>query len=84
MDVPYTLRNNDIVRFDSSGTANAGLFRDLKDDFDVLYEEAGSGLRMMSISTHDRISGIPGSVKILEEFSATLRNSQGWYFSAKG
>src|SRR5258708_13295063 len=66
--VPYTIRNNDIVGFDSPATTNAGYLQDLKDDFDVLYTEAGTRRRMMSISTHHRISGIPGRVKLVEEF----------------
>src|SRR6266568_2088626 len=35
--VPYTIRNNDIVRFDSPATTNTAYLQDLKDDFDVLY-----------------------------------------------
>jgi peptidoglycan/xylan/chitin deacetylase (PgdA/CDA1 family) len=38
--VPYTIRNNDIVRFDSPAMTNAACLQDVKDDFDVLYAEA--------------------------------------------
>jgi hypothetical protein len=38
--VPYTIRKNDIVRFDSPATTNAVYLQDMKDDFDVLYAEA--------------------------------------------
>ena len=34
--VSYTIRNNDIVRFDSPATINAAYLQDLKDDFDIL------------------------------------------------
>ena len=54
--VPYTIRNNDIVRFDSPATTNAAYLRDLKDDCEVLYAEAATRRRMMSISAHDRFS----------------------------
>jgi len=40
--VPYTIRNNDIVRFDSPATTNAAYLQDLKDDFDILYAEAAT------------------------------------------
>ena len=40
--VPYTIRNNDIVRFDSPATTNAAYLQDLKDDFDFLYAEAAA------------------------------------------
>jgi peptidoglycan/xylan/chitin deacetylase (PgdA/CDA1 family) len=79
----YTIRNNDIVRFDSPATINAVYLQDLKDDFDVLYAEAGSRRRMMSISTHDRISGIPGRVKLVEEFIKYAQKQKGVVFMRK-
>ena len=81
--VPYTIRNNDIVRFDSPATTNAAYLQDLKDEFDVLYAEAASRRRMMSISTHDRISGIPGRVKLVEEFIKYAQKQKGVVFMRK-
>jgi len=81
--VPYTIRNNDIVGFDSPATTNAGYLQDLKDDFDVLYTEAGTRRRMMSISMHDRISGIPGRVKLVEEFIRYAQKQKGVVFMRK-
>jgi peptidoglycan/xylan/chitin deacetylase (PgdA/CDA1 family) len=81
--VPYTIRNNDIVRFDSPATTNAAYLQDLKDDFDLLYAEAPARRRMMSISTHDRISGIPGRVKLLEEFIKYAQKQKGVVFMRK-
>jgi peptidoglycan/xylan/chitin deacetylase (PgdA/CDA1 family) len=74
---------NDIVRFDSPATTYAAYLQDLKDDFDVLYAEAGSRRRMMSISTHDRISGIPGRVKLIEEFIKYAQKHKGVVFMRK-
>ena len=81
--VPYTIRNNDIVRFDSPATTNAAYTQDLKDDFDLLYAEAASRRRMMSISTHDRISGVPGRVQSLEEFIKYAQKQKGVVFMRK-
>jgi peptidoglycan/xylan/chitin deacetylase (PgdA/CDA1 family) len=81
--VPYTIRNNDIVRFDSPATTNATYLQDLKDDFDVLYAEAASRRRMMSVSAHDRISGIPGRVKLLEDFIRYAQKQKGVVFMRK-
>ena len=81
--VPYTIRNNDIVRFDSPAATNAGYLQDLKDDFEVLHAEAATRRRMMSISTHDRISGIPGRVKLLEEFIRYAQKQKGVVFMRK-
>ena len=33
--VPYTIRNNDIARFDSPATTNTAYLQDLKDDFSM-------------------------------------------------
>jgi peptidoglycan/xylan/chitin deacetylase (PgdA/CDA1 family) len=39
--------------------------------------------RMMSISTHDRISGVPGRVKLLEEFIKYAQKQKGVVFMRK-
>ena len=57
--------------------------QDLKDDFDVLYAEAVTRRRMMSISTHDRISGIPGRVRLIEEFIRYAQKQKGVVFMRK-
>ncbi|MGT2430328.1 polysaccharide deacetylase family protein [Cupriavidus basilensis] len=72
--VPYTVRNNDIVRFDSPSTTAEDMLGELKAEFDVLYAEGARRRRMMSISTHDRISGSPARVRALEAF---IRYAQG-------
>jgi peptidoglycan/xylan/chitin deacetylase (PgdA/CDA1 family) len=71
------------VRFDSPATTNTDYLQDLKDDFEMLYDEAASRRRMMSISTHDRISGIPGRVKLLEEFINYAQSQKGVAFMRK-
>ena len=81
--VPYTLRNNDIVRFDSPALSADEFARDLKADFELLYAEAAVRRRMMSISTHDRISGIPARVKVLEEFIDWATKHEGVAFLRK-
>ncbi len=81
--VPYTIRNNDIVRYDSPALTAAAFVDDLKGDFDVLYGEAANRRRMMSISTHDRISGIPARVKALEEFIDYAQKQPGVVFMRK-
>ena len=81
--VPYTNRNNDIVRFDNPATTAAGFAQDLKDEFDILYAEAGHRRRMMSISTHDRIGGQPAKVKALDTFLTHARANGGVAFLRK-
>src|SRR6266478_4283907 len=81
--VPYTIRNNDILRFDSPAMTNAAYLQDLQDDFDVLYAEAATRRRMMSVSAHDRISGIQGRVKLLEDFIKYAQKQKGVVFMRK-
>ena len=81
--VPYTLRNNDIVRYDSPALSNEAYLADLKAEFDLLYREAGQRRRMMSISTHDRISGSPARVKVLEDFIRYAQGHDGVRFMRK-
>ena len=64
-------------------TTNAAYLQDLKDDFDFLYAEAPARRRMMSISTHDRISGVPGRVRSLEEFIRYAQKQKGVVFTRK-
>jgi peptidoglycan/xylan/chitin deacetylase (PgdA/CDA1 family) len=81
--VPYTHRNNDIVRFDNPAMTAAGFAQELKDEFDVLYAEAARRRRQMSVSTHDRIGGQPAKVKALDDFLAYARRQPGVAFWRK-
>ncbi len=81
--VPYTLRNNDLVRFGSPGMTARQFAQDLRDEFDVLYAESAYRRRMMSIATHDRISGNPLLSKALGEFLDYARRRAGVAFWRK-
>ncbi|MDF2696997.1 MAG: Polysaccharide deacetylase, partial [Labilithrix sp.] len=78
--VPYTLRNNDIVRFDSPALTASEFLAELKADFDVLYTEGERRRRMMSISTHDRIGGIPARAKAIKELIDYAQKQPGVVF----
>ncbi|WP_211241529.1 polysaccharide deacetylase family protein [Cystobacter fuscus] len=81
--VPYTLGMNDIVQFEGRNTTAEAFGRELKDEFEVLYAEAATRRRMMSISTHDRIAGRPSRVKALEEFITYAQKQPGVVFMRK-
>jgi peptidoglycan/xylan/chitin deacetylase (PgdA/CDA1 family) len=81
--VPYTIRNNDIVRYDSPALTVANYTAELRAEFDQLYDEAGQRRRMMSISTHDRISGTPARVRLLGEFIDYAKSHPGVVFMRK-
>jgi peptidoglycan/xylan/chitin deacetylase (PgdA/CDA1 family) len=81
--VPYTVRNNDIVRFDNPALTVGQYILELKAEFDQLYEEGAHRCRMMSISTHDRISGTPARVRALGEFLDYAKAHEGVVFLRK-
>ncbi|TXK67595.1 hypothetical protein [Paenibacillus sp. N3.4] len=81
--VPYTERNNDIMRFANPSFTAGAFAQDLKDEFDVLYAEAGTRRRLMSISVHDRIGGAPARVEAYSEFIAYALNHPGVVFMRK-
>jgi peptidoglycan/xylan/chitin deacetylase (PgdA/CDA1 family) len=82
--VPYTFRNNDIVRYTgSTAMTGAAYTQELKDEFDVLYEEGKSKRRMMSISAHDRLAGSPARVKALDNFIKYAKNHENVVFMRK-
>lgn len=81
--VPYTLRNNDIQLLEGRYFSSKQFGEQLKLEFDQLYEEGATQKRQMSISTHDRISGTPAQVKVLDEFLAYAIKKPGVKFMRK-
>lgn len=81
--VPYTINLNDIVQFERYNFDTTGFERQLFDEFEQLYEEAGSRRRMMSISLHDRIAGRPARVRSLARFLEHALRQPGVAFLRK-
>ena len=82
--VPYTFRNNDIVRYTgSTAMTGAAYTQELKDEFDVLYAEGKMRRRMMSISAHDRLAGTPARAKALDNFITYAKQHKGVVFMRK-
>ena len=55
----------------------------LKAEFDQLYSEGTRKRRMMSISLHDRIGGIPAIVKVMDDFIQYAKEHEGVIFMRK-
>jgi peptidoglycan/xylan/chitin deacetylase (PgdA/CDA1 family) len=81
--VPYTLGMNDIVLFEERHFSADQWASELRLGFDQLYAEAERRRRMMSVSTHDRITGRPGRARVLEEFIAHAQQRPGVVFLRK-
>ena len=82
--VPYTIRNNDIGRIaGSTAMTGAAFLQELKDEFDILYEEGATRRRMMSISAHDRIAGTPTMIKAFDAFITYAKSHKNVSFMRK-
>jgi peptidoglycan/xylan/chitin deacetylase (PgdA/CDA1 family) len=81
--VPYTFHMNDIVAFPFPGWNPAAYEQALRDEFDQLYDEGEHRRRMMVISLHDRISGHPGRVRVLDRFLTYAKAKPGVWFARK-
>lgn len=81
--VPYTLRNNDILLIEGRNFTPGQFLEQLKLDFDQLYAEGLIRRRMMSFSAHDRISGLPAMVRVLDEFLRYAKSHPGVAFMRK-
>jgi peptidoglycan/xylan/chitin deacetylase (PgdA/CDA1 family) len=67
--MPYTLEINDVPTIMGKGTTAAAFGEMIRDQFDVLYEEAVELPRVMSMSVHPFITGHPFRMK---HFAAAL------------
>lgn len=81
--VPYTLELNDLVAYELRHYSTEQYAGDLKNEFEMLYTEAESRRRMMSITAHDRIAGRPARAKVLEEFIIYAQRRPGVVFLRK-
>lgn len=66
--VPYTVRNNDLVRISLDHLSAQQFLEELKLEFNRLYKEGNHKRRMMAISTHDRVAGTPALTEALDRF----------------
>ncbi len=78
--VPYTLEINDIPIFLVQHQPGEELFRRARDQFDTLYEEGKASARIMAISVHPYITGVPHRIKYFEMIYAYLKQQRGVLF----
>lgn len=82
--IPYTPDVNDIQFWLGNGLTPASQFLAyLKDSFDVLYEEAESHPKMMSIGLHCRMIGRPGRARALDQFIAYAKERPEVWFATR-
>jgi len=67
LSVPYTVEINDIVMMVVQHHPAEEMLRRGRDHFDRLYEESLVSRRVMAISVHPYVSGVPHRIRYLEE-----------------
>ena len=65
--IPYTVETNDIAVHALQGHESDVFFKRGRDQFDRLYAEGAENARVMAISIHPYITGVPHRIRYLEE-----------------
>jgi len=82
--VPYASDVNDIQWWLGNGLATADdFFAVMRDAFDVLYAEAATRPKMMSVGLHCRIIGRPGRSRALDTFIRYAKGFPGVWFATR-
>src|SRR6266700_69328 len=67
LSVPYTVEVNDIAIMVVQHHSSDEMLRRGRDHFDRLYQDSASAVRVMAISVHPYISGVPHRIGYLEQ-----------------
>ncbi len=67
LSVPYTVETNDIVLHAVQHQPSDGFKKRCIDQFDRLYQEGTENVRVMAISTHPYLTGVPHRIRYFEE-----------------
>ena len=95
VSVPYTLELNDIPIYAVQHHKSAEIFERTRDQFDTLYREGAESARVMAISTHPYITGVPHRAKYFDMIFDYIQQFEGavfmtgsqildWYNAASG
>ncbi|MCZ6556240.1 MAG: polysaccharide deacetylase, partial [SAR324 cluster bacterium] len=80
VSIPYTLENNDIPLYLVRNQPSSAIFEQVRDTFDTLYREGEESARVMAISTHPYITGVPHRIKYYEMIFDYIRRFEGVVF----
>lgn len=80
VSIPYTLELNDIPIYLVKHAPSPEIFNMARDQFDTLYAEGVDSARIMVISTHPYITGVPHRIKYYEQIFDYMRRHEGVLF----
>lgn len=77
VSVPYTVEINDVVMSAVQQQPSDEIFRRGKDQFDRLYLDGAKAPRVMAISIHPYLTGVPHRIKYLEQLYDYILGHEG-------
>ena len=77
LSIPYTVETNDITMIALQQHESREIFERTKAQFDQLYQESAEITRIMAISLHPYITGVPHRIGQLETFLSYLNDKPG-------
>ena len=80
VSIPYTVEINDVVISAVERHPSDEIFRRGRDQFDRLYQEGATAPRVMAISIHPYLTGVPHRIKYLEALYDHIRSHEGVVF----
>lgn len=80
VSIPYTLELNDIPIYAVQHHRSPEIFERARDQFDTLYREGAESARIMAISTHPYITGVPHRIKYFDMIFDYIRQFEGVVF----
>lgn len=78
--VPYTVETNDIVIYALQNHRSDEILSRGREQFDQLYRESAENARVMAISIHPYITGVPHRIRFLDELLGFIREKDGVAF----
>jgi peptidoglycan/xylan/chitin deacetylase (PgdA/CDA1 family) len=78
--LPYTVELNDIPIYLVQHHRSSELYERARDQFDTLYREGAESARIMAISTHPYITGVPHRIKYYDMIFEYIRRFEGVVF----
>jgi peptidoglycan/xylan/chitin deacetylase (PgdA/CDA1 family) len=80
VSIPYTLEINDIPIYLVKHASSPEIFHLARDQFDTLYREGAESARVLVISTHPYITGVPHRIRYYEQIFEYIRGFEGVVF----
>ena len=80
VSMPYTLEINDIPMYLIQHHPSPEIFERSRDQFDTLYREGAESARIMVISTHPYITGVPHRIGYYDQIFQYIKGHEGVLF----